>query len=123
MQVKAVAKLRALAKRRLGARAYWISGSSGTGKTTIARLIASEVAGSLARDEMNARDVDLAFFQEMERRLIRNCRAIGLLNGKPDSHYIARAERYLKTEKNNCRSLYQAAEAGYLTEADNDESD
>jgi len=211
-QDKAGAKLRALAKRGLGGRAYWISGSSGTGKTTIARLVASEVAGPLATDEMNARDVDLAFVQEMERRfecrvlsrpgepdgrafifneahltrkavlsrlltslemlpvycivvfttttevqdglwedfddanpllsrcvrldlarrdpckpfaemVVRNCRVAGLLNGKPDSHYIARAERFLKTEKNNCRALYQAAEAGYLTDADNDDAE
>src|SRR5262249_52336215 len=52
--------------------------------------------------------------------VVRNCRAAGLLNGKPDSHYIGRAERFLKTEKNNCRALYQAAEAGYLTDADDD---
>lgn len=37
-QEKAVAKIQQLAKRGLGGRAYWISGQSGTGKTTIGRL-------------------------------------------------------------------------------------
>ena len=43
-QDKAIGKVEALRKRGLAGRAYWISGQSGTGKTTIARLIAAEVA-------------------------------------------------------------------------------
>jgi DNA polymerase III gamma/tau subunit len=44
-QEKVVARLRALSARGgLAGRAYWLSGQSGTGKTTIARLIAQEVA-------------------------------------------------------------------------------
>ena len=43
-QDKAIAKVKLLAKRGLAGRAYWITGQSGTGKTTIARLIAAEVA-------------------------------------------------------------------------------
>src|SRR3954447_17285380 len=43
-QDKIVQRVQALAKRGLAGRAYWISGQSGTGKTTIARLIAQEVA-------------------------------------------------------------------------------
>src|SRR5947207_14425641 len=44
-QEKVVAKLRALlARGALAGRAYFLSGASGTGKTTIARLIAAEVA-------------------------------------------------------------------------------
>ena len=43
-QDKALAKIDALRKRGLSGRSYWISGQSGTGKTTIARLIAAEVA-------------------------------------------------------------------------------
>ena len=42
----------------------------------------------------------------------------GLLNGKPDSYYVARMDRFLKRNKNNCRAGYQAAESGYLTDAD-----
>ena len=43
-QDKAVQRLRALAMRGLGGRAYWLSGQSGTGKTTIACLIGAELA-------------------------------------------------------------------------------
>jgi len=43
-QDKVVARIEGLRKRGLAGRAYWISGQSGTGKTTIARLIATEVA-------------------------------------------------------------------------------
>jgi DNA polymerase III gamma/tau subunit len=40
-QDKAIAKIDALRNRGLAGRAFWISGSSGTGKTTVARLIAA----------------------------------------------------------------------------------
>ena len=49
-QDKIVAKLRALMRRGLGGRAFWISGQSGTGKTTIGRLIAAEVASPVSMD-------------------------------------------------------------------------
>lgn len=65
-QDKAVSKIQALRRRGLGGRAYLITGKSGTGKTTIARLLAREVASELAIVEVNARDVDLAFVERME---------------------------------------------------------
>ena len=43
-QDKAVSRLRAVAQRGLGGRAYWLSGQSGTGKTTTARLVGAELA-------------------------------------------------------------------------------
>jgi Holliday junction resolvasome RuvABC ATP-dependent DNA helicase subunit len=44
-QEKVVGRILALAKRgTIAGRAYWLSGQSGTGKTTIARLLAAEVA-------------------------------------------------------------------------------
>ena len=52
-QDKALAKIGRLRKRGLAGRAYWISGQSGTGKTTIARLIASEVASEWCTEEVD----------------------------------------------------------------------
>lgn len=66
-QTKAVAKLRALAARGFGGRAYLISGPSGTGKTTLARIVAAHVAGELATVETNAQDCTLDDIREMER--------------------------------------------------------
>ena len=65
-QDKVVQRIQALAKRGLAGRAYWLSGQSGTGKTTIARLIAADVASPLATNEENARDIDVAYLERME---------------------------------------------------------
>ena len=43
-QDEVLATIATLRKRGLGGRAYVLTGKSGTGKTTIGRLIASEVA-------------------------------------------------------------------------------
>src|ERR1700691_446667 len=54
-QDKIVSRVKALASREaLSGRAYWISGQSGTGKTTIARLIAHEVADDFSVVELDA---------------------------------------------------------------------
>src|SRR5262249_24051242 len=53
-QETVVQRVQALAKRGLAGRAYWLSGQSGTGKTTIARLIAAEVADEFSTDELDA---------------------------------------------------------------------
>jgi len=54
-QNKVVSQLQRLASTRgLAGRAYWLSGSSGTGKTTIGRLIAQDVADSWAVNEIDA---------------------------------------------------------------------
>ena len=65
-QDKVVHRVLALRARGLAGRAFFISGQSGTGKTTIARVIAAEVAGELATEEVNARDVDIDYIQSME---------------------------------------------------------
>lgn len=49
----------------LGGRAYWVSGKSGTGKTTLARIIAADVADSWGIEEIDASELNAA---EIERR-------------------------------------------------------
>ncbi len=65
-QSRALAKVRTLAKRGLSGRAFWIAGQSGTGKTTIGRLIAAEVADPFHIDEIDATDLTPARLREIE---------------------------------------------------------
>lgn len=51
-QPKALERLEALRSRGLGGRAYWISGASGVGKTTVARLLAAEIADEWLTEEL-----------------------------------------------------------------------
>jgi len=66
-QDRVVSKIQALAKRGLPGRAFWLSGSSGTGKTTIARLIAGEVADEYGTEEIDAGDLTIDRLREIER--------------------------------------------------------
>lgn len=68
-QDKVIAKIRTLAKRGLAGRGYWISGQSGTGKTTIARLIAAEVASKWSIEELDAQALTPARLRELERTM------------------------------------------------------
>ena len=66
-QDKVVTRLRTLAKRGgLAGRAYWLCGQSGTGKTTIARLIAAEVADPFLIEELDAAALTVAELQALE---------------------------------------------------------
>jgi replication-associated recombination protein RarA len=56
-QPAAVAAIRRVLKRGWGGRAWWITGLSGTGKTTLARLIAQEGAAGLCTLELQACDL------------------------------------------------------------------
>ena len=54
-QDKTIRQIQTVSKRGgIGGRAFWISGQSGTGKTTIARLIANEIADPFSVDEFDA---------------------------------------------------------------------
>ena len=65
-QDKAVRKIQTIAKRGLAGRAFWMSGASGTGKTTIGRLIAQDVASELCTTEIDATDLTPARLREIE---------------------------------------------------------
>ncbi len=69
-QDKVLARLDLLRKRAgFGGRAFWISGQSGTGKTTIGRLIAAEVAADWAVEEIDGSKCNSAKVDEIERTL------------------------------------------------------
>lgn len=55
------------AREGLGGRAYWLSGPSGTGKTTIANLIAAECAGPEGVSDLDATEVTPADIRDLER--------------------------------------------------------
>ena len=80
-QEKAVNALKRIrARGGFGGRAYWISGASGTGKTTIARLIADDLAESWHIEEIDAQDCTLDFIRMMEVSFAY--RGIGAKTGK-----------------------------------------
>ncbi len=53
-QDKAVRRAQAIASRGYGGRAFWISGASGVGKTTIAYILAGQVADPEYIQELDA---------------------------------------------------------------------
>jgi DNA polymerase-3 subunit gamma/tau len=68
-QDKLVQRIQALAQRGLAGRAYWISGQSGTGKTTLGRLIAAEVADEFSTEEIDAAGLTVAALRDLERSM------------------------------------------------------
>ena len=65
-QDKVLGKLMALSRRGLAGRAFWISGQSGTGKTSIARLLAADVAEPMNVVELDATDLTPAKLKDLE---------------------------------------------------------
>lgn len=65
-QLKALETIERLRKRGLGGRAYFLSGPTGTGKTTIARLIAAEVAEEHATTEIDGSEVSAETIREIQ---------------------------------------------------------
>lgn len=67
-QDDALAKIESLRSRGFGGRAVWISGPSGTGKSSIARLLAAEIADELGTFEASAEKLTLKEIEAIERR-------------------------------------------------------
>jgi DNA polymerase-3 subunit gamma/tau len=65
-QGKVIQRIEALKSRSLTGRAFWIAGVSGSGKTTIARLIANEVADDFDTHEVDAGEVSVSWLREVE---------------------------------------------------------
>ena len=67
-------------KYGLAGKAYFISGQSGTGKTTIARLIAAEIAEEWSTAEIDAQDLTLDYLRSMEEQF--RFTSLGEKNGR-----------------------------------------
>jgi len=68
-QDKALETIEQLRKRGLAGRAYWIAGQSGTGKTTIAKLLAAEIAEALCTDELDATELTPLRLRQIEQEM------------------------------------------------------
>jgi DNA polymerase-3 subunit gamma/tau len=68
-QSKVVETIDRLRPRGLTGRAYFLSGASGTGKTTIALLLAREVADEVCIEEYDAGELTGPLIRDLERRL------------------------------------------------------
>lgn len=103
-QPKIVATLRALeARGGLAGRAYFLSGGSGQGKSTIARLIAAGVADEFGTLEVDAGECTVARLRELEAE--SRCTSLG---GKPGRAYIVNEAHGLR--KDAIRQLLVALE-------------
>ena len=87
-QNKVLAKLNVLRRRGLAGRVFWITGPSGAGKTTIARLIAQEVADPCIVEEMDGAKLLTARVDQIERHC--HGRPIG---GRPWCFIVNEAHR------------------------------
>jgi len=67
-QNRALKKLKTLKRRGLAGRAYWISGKSGTGKTTIGNLIADTVADDWTTYQVDSSTCTMKTIQEICRK-------------------------------------------------------
>jgi len=65
-QDRTIAKIRGLRARGLGGRSFWVSGISGIGKTTIARLIAAEIADPFCTVEIDAGELSIGKLRDIE---------------------------------------------------------
>jgi len=93
-QDKAIKKIQTLKARGLGGRAYWITGKSGQGKTTIARLLANEIADPFMIQEIDATDLTPAALKELERE----AQTMGWGDEKPGRAFIVNEAHGLRRD-------------------------
>ena len=79
-QPKARKKIDCLRLRGLGGRAYWLSGETSTGKTSIANLIASEIAEAHSVEEVDSTGLTANRISQIERDL--RCYGMGAKTGR-----------------------------------------
>lgn len=65
-QNKVINKIAALRRRGLGGRSFWIAGPSGIGKTSIARILASEIADPFCTIEIDAGELSIGKLRDIE---------------------------------------------------------
>lgn len=92
-QDKAVRVIQTLARRGLGGRAFWISGASGTGKTTLGRLIAAEIADPISIVEFDGGELTPSRLAEINRTMFQS--GLGR-HGKTGRAYIINEAHGLK---------------------------
>ncbi len=68
-QDAAIARLKMIGRRGFGGHAIWLAGASGIGKTTLARLVASEIADPFATTELDAVNLTPARLDAIEADL------------------------------------------------------
>lgn len=79
-QARAVAEIKAVLSRGWGGRAWWVTGVSGCGKTTLARIIASEGADPFNVEEIDAGALTPAALRDLEESM--RFRGFGAKSGK-----------------------------------------
>lgn len=79
-QPKAVRHVQAVIARGWGGRGWWITGASGTGKSTLAQIIAKHGADDFNIEELDAGALTPAKLRDIELEM--RCRAIGTLTGR-----------------------------------------
>ena len=92
-QDAAVAAVQAVLKRGWGGRAWWITGASGTGKTTLARLIAAAGADEFGTEEVDAGTLTPNRLADIERAM--QYRA---LSGKPGKAFLVNEAHGLRRD-------------------------